>query len=182
MKRSTAAAAVFVGGLAVLALVGCDKAKPRHLPPDPFATPPPAAQPAATPTEGLSAGLAKRGEMPGFFLDHIGAANDPMNKPPAVTPAGQPILLDGFGFDPVAKLPAQGVDVVIDGKAWGARYGHDRPDVAKYFKTPALAATGFRTTLPAGTLPAGAHTARLRIVAADGKGYFESPAVAFTVQ
>jgi hypothetical protein len=92
------------------------------------------------------------------------------------------MVLDGFGFDAVAKLPAKGVDVVVDGKAYGTAYGHARPDVGDYFKTPALAATGFRTTLPAGTLAAGMHTLRLRVVAADGKGYFESPQVGFEVK
>jgi hypothetical protein len=136
----------------------------------------------APPTEGLSAGLARRAEAPGWFVDHIGGAVDPLNHPPAVTPAGAAMVLDGFGFDAVAKLPAKGVDVVVDGKAYGTAYGHARPDVGDYFKTPALAATGFRTTLPAGTLAAGMHTLRLRVVAADGKGYFESPQVGFEVK
>ena len=168
--------------LLALLLAGCDQGKTRNLPPDPFATPPPPMGPVAPPTEGLSAGLAKRAEPPGVFLDHIGTAVDPANRPPAVTAAGAPMVLDGFGFDPVAKLPAKGVDVVIDGKAYGTAYGHPRPDVAVYFKTPALAATGFRTTLPAGAVAAGAHTVLVRVVAADGKGYFESQPVAFTVK
>jgi hypothetical protein len=91
-------------------------------------------------------------------------------------------VVDGFGFDPVAKVPAKGVDVVIDAQTFGTQYGHARPDVAQYFKTPALAETGYRTTLPPGTIAAGRHVLRLRIVAADGKGYFESPAVTFEVK
>jgi hypothetical protein len=178
MRRRFAAASLML----LLALAGCDQGKTRHLPPDPFATAPPPMGPVAPPTEGLSKGLAKRAEAPGLYLDHIGTANDPASKPPAVTAAGAPIVLDGFGFDPVAKVPAKGVDVVIDGKAYGTAYGHARPDVAAYFKTPGLAATGFRTTLPAGTVAAGAHTALIRVVAADGKGYFESQPVAFTVR
>jgi|GEM_PF-1582521 len=165
-----------------LALCGCDKGKARHLPPDPFAAPPPPAGPVAPPTEGVSKGLAKRAEPPGWFVDHIGGATDPLNHPPAVTQAGAPILVDGFGFDPVAKLPGKGVDVVVDGKAYGTVYGHTRPDVGDYFKTPALSPSGFRTTLPAGTVAPGAHTLKLRIVAADGQGYFESKSVAFDVK
>lgn len=177
-----AAVLTLCAALALGALSGCDKAKPRHLPPDPFAAPPPPAGPVAPPSEGLSAGLVKRPDMPGWFVDHIGAAVDPMNRPPAVTPAGTPMVLDGFGFDAVAKVPAKGIDVVIDGKAYGTAYGHARGDVAQYFKTPALAATGWKTVLPAGTVAAGAHTLRLRVVAADGKGYFESPPVSFQVK
>lgn len=180
MKRRLPTAAVLASLL--LSVGGCDRGKTRVLPPDPLAAPPPPAGPVAAPTEGLSAGLTKRAEAPGWFVDHIGGAVDPLNHPPAVTPVGAPMVLDGFGFDAVAKLPAKGVDVVIDGKAYGTTYGHARPDVGDYFKTPALAATGFRTVLPPGTVGAGAHILRLRVVAADGKGYFESPVVTFTAK
>ena len=129
----------------------------------------------------MSAGLAKRPEFPGFYLDRIGAAPDPVNRQPAATPGDVAIVLSGFGFDAVAKVPAKGVDLVIDGKAYGAAYGGSRPDVASYFKTPPLALTGYTVTLPAGTLPKGPHALVVRVIAADGKGYFESPPVPFTV-
>jgi hypothetical protein len=167
------------------ALAACDKAKPRHLPPDPFAAPPPALVdgPApAAPGAGLSPGLAKRPQVPAFTLDHAGAASDPLNRQPAVTPAGQPTVFDGFGFDGLAKAPAKGVDVVIDGKAYGTVYGATRADVAAYFKTPALAGVGFRTTVPAAELAPGAHTVVVRVITADGAAYDESPPIAFTVK
>jgi hypothetical protein len=182
MRRRPAARLLSLLAVAGLALAGCEKGKTRHLPPDPFAAPPAAAGSTTEPTGGLSAGLTKRAGAPGWFVDHIGGAIDPLNHPPAVTAADAPMLLDGFGFDAVAKRPAKGVDVVIDGKAYGTAYPHARPDVGIYFKTPELAASGFRTTLPPGTVAAGTHTLRLRVVAADGGGYFESPPVAFTVQ
>ena len=100
---------------------------------------------------------------------------------PEVTPGYAPIVLSGFGFDPVAKAPAKGVDVVIDGKAYAATYGGAREDVANYFKTPGLAATGYALTLPAGFLVNGPHKVVVRVIAADGQGYFESPAIPFTV-
>jgi hypothetical protein len=176
MGRKTPFAAVL---LSLVALCACEKAKPRHLPPDPFATAP--ARPAAAekPGQPLSIGLPKRPQMAGFFLDHLGQAADPFNKGPAVTAAGAPVALDGFGFDPVAGAPAKGVDVVIDGKAYATTYGSARRDVAAYFKIPALERTGFRTTLPAGTLAPGRHTAIVRVVAASGKGYYDSPTLAF---
>jgi hypothetical protein len=65
---------------------------------------------------------------------------------------------------------------------FGATYGAARPDVASFFKTPALVNVGFRTILPAGALTIGAHTVVVRIVAADGKGYFDSPVVAFSAK
>lgn len=167
--------------MAALALGACEQGKPRHPPPDPMAIAAPAA-PAAAPTEGLSAGLAKRPEPAGFFLDHVGQAADPRGRTPAVTAAGAPLLLDGFGFDPVAKTPGKGVDVVVDGKAYGAAYGAPRQDVATYFKAPALVKVGFSVTLPPGTLAPGAHNVAVRVVAADGTGFFESPPIPFTVK
>jgi hypothetical protein len=167
--------------MAALALAGCDRAKERHLPPDRFAALPP--EPTSSPpTEGLSMGLAKRAELAGFSLDHAGAAQDPLNRRPAVTSADQPIRLDGFGFDPVAKAPAKGVDVVVDGKAYGTAYGAARPDVASYTKTPGLAKVGFSTTLPPGALAPGPHIVVVRVVAADGKSYYEGVAIPFAVQ
>jgi hypothetical protein len=166
-------------GLALIALGACEKAKPRHLPPDPFAVAPPPAAPEPPPAEGMSAGLTRRPQPAGFYLDHAGHAIDPFNRRPATTPADQPMVFDGFGFDPVAMAPAQGVDVVVDGKAYGTVYGAARTDVAAYFKEPGLLRVGFKTTLPAGTLKPGAHTAHVRVIAADGQGYYDSPGVLF---
>jgi len=169
-----------VAAFAVLLLAACDNPKPRQVPPDPMAAPPPPAAAVPAPKDGMSAGLAKRPEFPAFYLDAIGSARDPVNRKPAATAGDTPVTVNGFGFDPVAKVPAKGVDVVIDGKAYGTTYGGSRPDVAAYFKTPGLAVTGYTITLPAGTLAKGPHTLVVRVIAADAKGYFESPPVTFT--
>lgn len=168
--------------VALLALGACDKPRPRTVPVDPMAAGPGQVEAPPPPTEGLSAGLPRRAEMAGFTLDRIGAAADPLNRRPAMTPAGVATLVDGFGFDPVAKAPGKGVDVVVDGRAYGTRYGATRPDVADYFKTPGLAAVGFSATLPAAAMAAGPHTVAIRVVAADGKGFFESPQIQFQAQ
>jgi hypothetical protein len=171
-----------VAVLAALSLAACDNPKPRHVPPDPMAKAlPPAAAVVAPPKDGATEGLPKRTEFAAFYLDRVGEALDPLKKQPAGTPGDAPILLSGFGFDPVAKAPAKGVDVVIDGKAYATTYGVAREDVANYFKSPGLAATGYTVTLPAGFLINGPHKIAVRVIAADGKGYFESPPVPFMV-
>jgi hypothetical protein len=147
-----------------------------------MAAPPPPPGPAAPPTQGASAGLPARPEAPAFTIDRIGDALDPLNRRPAVTAAGQPTLISGFGLDAVAKAPGKGLDVVVDDKAYGAVYGAERPDVAAYFKVPGLAKVGFTTTLPAGALAVGQHTAFVRVVAADGKGYFAGQKIHFQVR
>jgi hypothetical protein len=176
-------AVLALGVCAALALAGCDKPKPRHLPPDPMGASADLVPDDQIPIgEGLSIGLQARPGMPGFSLDHTGDTADPLNHQPAVTAAHAPILLDGFGFDAVAKAPAKGVDVVVDGKAWPTRYGIGRRDVARYVKNPALVSVGFTTVLPAGALAPGLHTAVVRVISTDGKGYYDSLSIPFTVK
>jgi hypothetical protein len=171
---------VLTAALCVAALAACDKAKPRPPvdggPPAPASTAPVAVGPI------LSEGLHKRDEYPGFYLDKVGSASDPVVHKPAVTSGEAPIELAGFGFDPVAKAPAKGVDVVIDGKAYPTKYGAKRPDVARYMKNPALEPVAYTMTLPARALDAGEHIVVVRIIAADGSGYFESPQIKFEVR
>jgi hypothetical protein len=184
-------AGLWLAGPCLVGLSACEQGKPRHLPPDPMALAPPTAeaqaqaqaQSQAPMVEGaLSSGLTKRGVATGVFLDHAGAAIDPRSRQPASTPAGQPIAFDGFGFDMAAKAPAKGVDVVVDGRAFGTAYGRARPDVAQFFKTPGLVNVGFKTVLPADTLAVGPHTVVIRVVSANGQGYFDSPAIPFSVK
>lgn len=167
---------------AALALAACDKSKPRHLPPDPMAVTPPQPASGAPPVGSASAGLPKREGLARFSIDSIGSAVDPLNHQPATTSASLPIAIRGFGFDPVANAPGKGLDVVIDGKAYRTAYGAGRDDVAAYFKNPGVTATAFTTTLPVGTLPIGPHTAKVRVVTADGKGYFDGMNIAFEVR
>ena len=169
--------------LALAALAACDNAKPRPVdPPDPAATAlVPAATPAPTAAAGASAGLAKRPEMAGFYLDAINEAQDPVNRPATISAAG-PVTFSGFGFDPVAKAPGAAVDVVVDGVAYSTAYGHARTDVASYFKAPALVNTGYTVTLPAGAVRPGRRQVIVRVVSADKTGYFDSVVIGFVAK
>lgn len=164
---------------ALLCLAACDQPKPR--PAQPPAAAPVAAAPAPAAPAAASTGLAKRAEMAGFSLDTINDAKDPVNTPAKISAAG-PVSFSGFGFDPVAKTPGAAVDLVIDGVAYPTTYGHQRGDVAAYFKTPALDKTGFTVTLPAGAITAGPHQAIVRVVSADKAGYFDSVTIGFVAQ
>lgn len=162
-------AALPFAALLVLGLAGCDNPKPR-----PLAAPPPnLAAPTVTVTPPASAGLPKRAEMAVISLDLINDAQDPLNRP-ATIKAGVPVTFSGFGFDPVAKAPGKGLDIVVDGVAHGTTYGQERQDVAGYFKTEAVMKTGFTATLPASVNTPGPHKAIIRVVAADGAAYFDS--------
>lgn len=162
------------------ALAACNAPKPPPVPPAPAA----ASDTGPTTPAGpiLSGGLSMRPEAPGFYLDTIGAAVDPVNHQPAVTPGAKPIHIAGFGFDPVSRLPAKGVDILIDGKPYPTTYGSPRKDVPRYTKVDALLPVGFSATLPPGALDNGEHILAARVIAADGSGYFESPQFKFQVQ
>lgn len=174
MKASTIAACATVAFIAT----ACDSPKERVTGKAPV--PAAAAAPAAAATL-LSEGLPLKPGYPGFYLDHVGTAADPLNKP-AIVDGREALVFDGFGFDPDAKTPAKGVDVEIDGRLYPAAYGIARADVADFHKNPALVPVGFKMTLPPGTLAAGPHQVRARFVAADGSAYYQSPVINFTVR
>ncbi|HEY3947688.1 hypothetical protein [Phenylobacterium sp.] len=167
--------------LAAAALSACQEGKPRHTPPDPMAGASPPVED-TPPPKALSEGLPKRAGTPIFTLDHVGAAFDPLGKPPAVTPRDRPVVFDGFGLDDLAKAPGRGVDVTVDGKVYGTAYGATRRDVAVHFKDQNLAPVGFRMVLPSGSLAVGPHSATVRVIAADGRSYEESPTIRFSVK
>ncbi len=167
-----------LAALCLLVLAACDEPKSRGAGAAPTAPP----APAVAPGKSSSEGLPRLSQMPGFSIDRIGGVTDPYNHQPAETEIGQGIAFDGFGFDPVAKAPGRGVEVVVDGVAHPTAYGHDRTDVAAYFKAPALTQVGFTVTLPPTAMEPGAHTVVVRVIAADGRGYFESPSIAFVAR
>lgn len=170
-------AALPIAAALLLATAACDKAKPR-----PAAGPAPAAS-AEAPTLAppASVGLARRPEMAVFSLDMINQAPDPLNNPAKIK-SGVPTTFSGFGFDPVARTAGKAIDIVVDGVPYGTTYGSERQDVAGYYKTEAVRPSGFRVTLPAGTVSRGQHEVVVRVVAADGKSYFDSAVLSFRAQ
>lgn len=143
--------------------------------------------PAATPTtsggQGLSSDQLQRlSAFTPHYVDSIGPALDPVKNQPVKVSGTIPLAVTGFAVDDGSKTVARGVEVVIDGKPYAATYGSARPDVATFFKNPALTQSGFKYQIPAGTLPAGQHNLRLRILASDGKSYYDGQAVSFTVE
>ena len=169
-------AALPLAVILLLAVAACDKAKPRPAAAADAAATAMAGEPTLAPP--ASVGLAKRPEMAAFSLDLINDAADPLNKPARIK-SGVPTTFSGFGFDPIAKTPGKAIDIVIDGVPYGTTYGSARPDVAAYNKAPAVQPSGFRITLPAGTVTPGPHQVVVRVVTADGKSYFDSLILSF---
>ncbi|WP_296595143.1 hypothetical protein [Phenylobacterium sp.] len=137
-----------------------------------------AGKPTVTPP--ASAGLQARPEPLPFSLDLINEGQEPRVHRVSIR-GGRPVTFAGWAYDPVARGGGKGVDIVLDGVAYGAGYGRPRPDVADHFKIPAVAASGFAVTLPAYAVGKGKHTVVVRLVAADGLAYFDGPAIEFRV-
>ena len=110
-------------------------------------------------------------------VDQIGSSRAPFGATPASIPLTEDSKVSGWAVDAPNRAPASGVDVVIDQMVFPSIYGTHRNDVAQYFGRPNYRDTGFTTTIPANALSRGEHWLSLRVVTADGRCYFQSPAV-----
>ena len=124
------------------------------------------------------ADLPKRAEGAQLSLDRLGAVVLPFNQPPIRVPAGTALMVDGFAYDATGEL-ARGVEVVLDGRSYPARYGEHRPDVAEHAGDAALGPCGFRALLPAAAVTPGPHGLVIRVVLADGRAQHLTPLLPF---
>jgi hypothetical protein len=152
----------------------------------PSATTPSAAAPSsalATPT-GKTGNMRKIAGIPVFNVDHISGVTNPFAKPGTEVKLAQSgsVFTSGWAIDGPAKVPAGGVEIVIDGAAYETDYGVKREEIAKFFKNPACEPSGFKFNMPVIALAApGTHHLTFRVIARDQSGYVESPAVMLTV-
>jgi hypothetical protein len=102
-------------------------------------------------------------------------------------PSGNPVVMAGDRGVKVAgwiigpdRRSGSGADLVIDGVPIAARYGLERPDVAKAMQSPDATRSGFEVDLP--TLEPGEHTITIRVVARDQLRYFQGWEAKITVR
>ena len=67
---------------------------------------------------------------------------------------------------------------MIDGKPYVAIYGGERPDIAKAHNNPKYLKSQFYIEIPTSTVGAGLHDLKIRVIAADKSGYYESNLIA----
>lgn len=82
------------------------------------------------------------------------------------------LFVAGWAADTIAKLPAGGVDINIDGNYYPAKYGMKRPDVAKAYDIPAYELTGFNVLIPVSAIGKGKHLLSIRVLTNDKKRSF----------
>ena len=86
------------------------------------------------------------------------------------------ITLGGWAVDHRAGAAAGGVYVCVDGERdIPTVYGQERKDVAAVHNNPLFEASGFAASVPTSVLEKGPHTLTLKVLTADGKGFY-SPA------
>jgi hypothetical protein len=127
-----------------------------------------------TPTPPAAAGLL-------YHIDVVGPVANPYGKVVSAF-ASRTFEVVGWAVDLPRKLPVNGVDIVIDGRRYAARYGASRPDVAAYLQAAIYDPSGFDLSLAAGTLEKGRHVLSVRIVGSDGRSILESPGIAVIIE
>jgi hypothetical protein len=138
--------------------------------------------PAKFEADGPTATLKRTDGQPLYNLEKVGAVVNPLEKTSVQIPSSGNINVAGWAVDRNSKSAANGVDVVIDGKAYRAQAGQNRGDVAEYFHEPAYARAGFSFLFPASAVAPGTHQLSLRVISQDGTSYTESPTVRIEVR
>lgn len=106
-------------------------------------------------------------------VDGIGSAVSPAPGSTVVV-IGNTISVTGNYADASKGVPAAGVLVMIDNKPFATRYGAPRPDIAKTLGNPKYLNIQFTAEIPAAAVGKGVHALKIRAIAADESGYFQS--------
>ncbi|MEA2718866.1 MAG: hypothetical protein QOJ39_730, partial [Candidatus Eremiobacteraeota bacterium] len=114
-------------------------------------------------------------------VDAFGAAGSPAARTERlVLKRSDALLVQGWAYDPVRDTPCEAVAAVVDGRAYGAVYGVERPDVAAMFGAK-HANTGYRLQVEASRFGPGRHAFELRCLQPSGRS-LASPPMSFEVQ
>ena len=109
-----------------------------------------------------------------YSIDVINGKTIPDENTPIVI-SGPEITVGGWAIDRQAQNAAGGVYINIDGtEDVPTKYGESRKDVATAHNNQNYQNSGFAASIMTASLSKGQHTLGLRILSADGKGYYES--------
>jgi len=127
------------------------------------------------------------GDLPRIDALPLGNIDAVMTASRPVSPTGNlrfhisgtaDVQIVGWFADSQSRVPAAAVFPIIDGRRFGdsdLTYGVTRPDVGRFYQTPALDPTGFALRLPAGSLSRGRHSVEFGVVSSDRRGFFLAP-------
>lgn len=109
-----------------------------------------------------------------FNIDNVQTRrNQSTPQGPIVLRSPSSLMIRGWAVDREQRGPAIGVFAVVDGIAtFRARYGIERPEVARRTGNPRYLQSGFEVAIPANVLAPGEHAVRFEVVAGDLTGYY----------
>ena len=125
---------------------------------------------------------ACKGQPPMTVIDQIGTARSPFGAGSVHVSGADELRVSGWAVDHPSKAAAGGVDVVIDKTPYPSTYGATRDDVADYFQRPAYRESGFAAGIPGGAIAKGEHVLTLRVVASDGRCYYQTRGIPMNVE
>jgi hypothetical protein len=123
-----------------------------------------------------------KGQPPMTVIDQIGTARPPFGAGSVHVSGASEFRVSGWAVDHPGRSAAAGVDVTIDRTPFPSTYGATRDDVADYFQRPAYRESGFTADIPAGAIAKGEHALTLRVIAADGRCYYQTRVIPVTVE
>ena len=121
-------------------------------------------------TDGVSRGLPCKANPGLCFLDWVNSVSTGVQE--VSISSREATVFKGWAVDAHSGTVAAGVDVVVDGGPYRAIYGIARKDVAQAIN-PAFKNSGFEFSLAPGVLSKGTHSFNIRIIASDGRAYYE---------
>jgi phosphoglycerol transferase len=116
------------------------------------------------------------------IVDQIGANRAPFGARSLPVPGSGQFRVWGWAVDHSNRSAAGGVDIVIDRTLFPSIYGGSRDDVAAAYHLPAYRQSGFTTNIPAERFAKGEHWLSVRVVASDGRCFYQGPTIPVTVE
>jgi hypothetical protein len=83
----------------------------------------------------------------------------------------------GWAVDSPNHARAEAVDIDIGGRLFKATYGTPRPDVSAALRDPEYEKSGYAAEIPLSEIPKGAQKLTIRVINANGTGYYTGPTV-----
>ena len=114
-----------------------------------------------------------------FYLDRLGAVEDPARVENPEVRCDEELVLSGWALDAASKRAAAAVDIVIDGVSYRTSVRVPRADVAAFYGDQAYFRCGFNASFAKGFLKPGWHELELRIILRGERDYHSAVHIRF---
>jgi hypothetical protein len=143
---------------------------------------PAVAHPFAGEVTGLTVQMSRDPRPPRCVIDSVGAQPRPAPGRPVVLVGNGEVIVSGWALDESGTAAGRGVDVVVDGIPFTARYGLDRPDVEERLRCGPCRGAGYSFIIPPALLTRGTHTVSARVVSRARPAFRETAPLTVVVR